>query len=104
MTHEMLAMFGKEGRQSELRDFYLFMDEVDRFSEKHHLGYRDSRLIMKSVKYFYGTSADELTPEDKGEDGMDCPATTEYVTLKRVGDKESKMVIDKITESGKALY
>lgn len=80
------------------------MDEVDRFSEKHHLGYRDSRLIMKSAKYFYGTSADELTPEDKGEDGLDCPATTEYVTLKRTGDKESGMVIDKITESGKALY
>jgi hypothetical protein len=80
------------------------MDEADRFSEKHRLGFKDSKFIMKSVKFFYGTSADELTAEDKREEGMDCPATTEYVVLERTGNTEPKMVIDEINKSDKALY
>ena len=86
ITHEMLAVFGNQGRQSELKEYYLFMDEDDRFSQKHPLGFKDSKLIMKSVKFFYGTSAHELTAEDKGEEGMDCPANTEFVVLERTGN------------------
>jgi hypothetical protein len=34
------------------------VDEVDRFSELHPLGYLGSKEVMKLVKFFYGTSAD----------------------------------------------
>ena len=56
---------------------------------------------MKLVKFFYGTSADELTPEDKGPNGLDCPPETEFI---KVGKRSKNVKVIKITESGNKLY
>ena len=99
--HKALAQFVWLGHSDELSPFYTFIDEVDRFSEANALGFIGSKNVMKHVKFFYGTSADELTPEDKGPNGLDCPPETEFI---KVGEMNKKVKIIKITESGNKLY
>ena len=99
--HKALAQLVYFGRPDVLKKFYSFIDEVDRFSELSPLGFRGSKDVMKLVKFFYGTSADELTPEDKGPNGLDCPPETEFI---KVGKRSKNVKIIKITESGNKLY
>ena len=79
--HEALANFVYRGQKQYLKEYLVFIDEVDRFSEMHHLGFKGSKEVMSVVKYFYGTSADPLTEDDKGPNGLDCPDDTEYIKI-----------------------
>ena len=99
--HKALAQFVYYGHSDELSQFYAFIDEVDRFSELSPLGFKGSKDVMKLVEFFYGTSADELTPEDKVPNGLDCPPETEFI---KVGKRSKNVKVIKITESGIKLY
>lgn len=99
--HKALAQFVYYGHSDKLFQYYTFVDEVDRFSEHSPLGFKGSKDVMKLVHFFYGTSADELTPEDKGPNGLDCPPATEFI---KVGNRCKNVKVMKITESGDKLY
>ena len=100
--HKVLAQFVYYGKKQELNKFYTFVDEVDRFSEKNLLAFRGSKEVMKLVRFFYGTSADSLTPEDQGPEGLDCPEETEFTRLGEGGNMNPRVI--EIKEAGVALF
>ena len=86
-----------------LRGIICLVDEVDRCSELHDLGFKGAKEVMQIVKFFYGTSADPLTEDDKVR-GLDCPANTEYITMNTEDDKQPEIIIEEINASGPELY
>ena len=59
---------------------------------------------MKSAQFFYGTSADEPSHEDKGGDGLGCPANTEYILMNTKYEQKPVITLDIIDKSGPELY
>jgi hypothetical protein len=87
-----------------LKDYYGYIDEIDRLSEQHPLGFKGAKELLKSFKHVYGTSADQLTEDDKGAEGLDCPVNTEYIFMNTEKDKQPHMNIKEINKSGPELY
>jgi len=81
--HDTLSDIGYKDKHNELAEFFVFVDEVDRFSNRHSLSFQGADQIMKASKFFYGISAEELADDDIMEGLKPYPGSYNYHSLSK---------------------